>query len=237
MKALDLDIMQAIYVINLEYRVDRRIAMQKQLSAIGWNAEFFSAIRPNSAAGFPSIGLRGCFLSHLSVLKKARDQGASQVVVLEDDVNFARRFEERWKWSMAALEQLEWSIFYAGHPIAQLAQGFSRLSPDTSVLCTHFMVINGHALTTIIAGLETILSRPPGHPLGGPMSPDGAYSTLRKQNPSLVTYAYFPSLGYQRPSRTDIAELKWFDRVGALMPIVDIAREFKGKWRQLSDQK
>ena len=197
--------MPPIFVINLEHRTDRRIAMQKQLSRIGWNAEFFSAIRPKSAADFPSIGARGCFLSHLSVLKNARDAGAQQLVILEDDVNFAPGFAERWKSSMSALEALEWSIFYPGHAFDDLPAGLSRISPDTGVQCTHFMVINGHAISTLIAGLESILSRPAGHPLGGPMNLDGAYSTLREQNHSLVTYAYFPALGLSTP----VAHRRW----------------------------
>ena len=220
---------RAIFVINLEHRTDRRIAMQKQLSQIGWNAEFFPAIRPKSAADFPSIGARGCFLSHLAVLRKARDAGALQLVVLEDDVNFTPEFAERWKFSISALETHEWSIFYPGHLFDDLPPGLSRISPDTGVQCTHFMVINGHAISTLIAGLETIMSRPAGHPLGGPMHLDGAYSTLRTQNHALITYAYFPALGYQRPSRTDVGNLKWFDRVGMLTPIVDIARKLRAK--------
>ncbi|MEX1060616.1 MAG: glycosyltransferase family 25 protein, partial [Methyloceanibacter sp.] len=75
-----MDDTRLISIINLEHRTDRRIAMQKQLSRIGWQAEFFAAIRPDIAADFPSIGARGCFLSHLAVLKNARDAGAKQLV-------------------------------------------------------------------------------------------------------------------------------------------------------------
>ena len=201
--------------------------MHKQLSRIGWRAEFFSAILPETAATFPSIGARGCFLSHLSVLKNARNAGAQQLVILEDDVDFASDFEERWKFSMSALETQDWSIFYPGHALDGLSAGLSRISSSTAVQCAHFLVINGHAISTLIDRLEIILSRPAGHPLGGPMHVDGAYSTIRTQDPSLVTYAHFPVLGYQRPSRTDIGNLKWFDRVRVLTPIVGFARKLQ----------
>jgi glycosyl transferase family 25 len=221
------NVTQAIFVINLEYRVDRRIAMQKQLSRIRWNADFFPAIRPRSAADFPSIGSRGCFLSHLSVLKNARDAGAQRLVILEDDVNFLPGFLGRWEISMSALETKEWSIFYPGHVVNGLPVGLSQLSPSTGVRCAHFMAINGHAIPALINGLEIILSRPAGHPSGGPMHVDGAYSTIRAQDSTLVTYAYSPPLGYQRPSRTDIGNLKWFDRIGILAPIMDMARKLR----------
>ena len=61
------------FVINLPYRTDRRSEMQRELSRIGWNAQFFPAIRPASAGSFSSIGAHGCFLSHLAVLKAARN--------------------------------------------------------------------------------------------------------------------------------------------------------------------
>jgi glycosyl transferase family 25 len=170
-----MNVLRAISVINLKHRADRRVAMQKQLSRIGWHADFFSAIRPESPANFPSIGARGCFLSHLAVLKRARNRGVQQLVILEDDVNFVPDFAERWNFSTSTLEKQEWSIFYPGHLLDGLPAGLQRISPSVSVKCTHFMLINGHAISTLIRGLETILSRPAGHPLGGPMHVDGAY--------------------------------------------------------------
>ncbi len=220
---------KAIFVINLKHRTDRRLAMREQLSTVGWNAEFFPAVRPQDPAGFPSIGARGCFLSHLSVLKKAEHTGAQHVVILEDDLNFGEAFADHWKSAMSALTAHEWSIFYPGHTIKNLPPGLSRIAPETGIQCTHFMVIRGRALPKLIAGLETILSRPPGHPLGGPMHLDGAYSTIRAQDHTLATYAYFPALGYQRSSRTDVGVGKWFDRVGLLSPFVDAARKLKAK--------
>ena len=135
--------------------------MEKQLARVGWNAEFFSAIRPESAANFPSIGARGCFLSHLSVLKCARDAGVEQLVLLEDDVNFASDFEERWNFSMSSLQTRNWSIFYPGHVFDDLPAGLSCILPSIAVRCTHFMVINGPAICTLIDGLRSSYLVPP----------------------------------------------------------------------------
>jgi glycosyl transferase, family 25 len=224
-----MNITRATFVINLEHRTDRRIAMQDQLSQIGWNAEFFSAIRPASAADFPSVGARGCFLSHLAVLKRARDAGVRQLLILEDDLNFVPEFLERWNISMSALENRKWSIFYPAHVFDDLPAGLSIIPPDRAVQCTHFMVINGDAISPIVTGLERILSRHAGHPMGGPMHVDGAYSTIRHQDRTLVTYVHSPALGYQRPSRTDVGDLKWFDRLDMLAPVVNIVRRLRGK--------
>jgi glycosyl transferase family 25 len=221
---------QVNFVINLEHRADRRVEMKRQLSRIGWGAVFFPAIRPTGAANFPSVGARGCFLSHLAVLKEAGRRRVRQLIILEDDVNFITDFSDRWSPAIAALESREWSIFYPGHIIHRHMGGLSLISPAAGVQCAHFMVINGHAIPHLVEGLETILARPAGHPLGGPMHVDGAYSTIRAQRPTLITYAHFPVLGYQRASRTDIGNLRWFDRISALAPAVDIARKLKTRY-------
>jgi glycosyl transferase family 25 len=214
-------------VINLASRRDRRAEMQNELARVNWRADFFPAVRPADRGNFPSIGARGCFLSHLAVLEQADAAGVEELVILEDDLNFARRFEELWTSARAALEGVEWSIFYPGHILEGVPDGLSLLSPTTAVRCTHFMVINRPAIRALIEGLQTIHARPPGHPLGSPMHVDGAYSTIRMQDPSLKTYIYSPVLGYQRPSRTDIHDLKWFDRVRALHPLVGFVRRIK----------
>jgi hypothetical protein len=217
----------ATFVINLEHRLDRRVEMEKQLLSIGWRAEFFSAIRPRDAGNFPSLGARGCFLSHLEVLKKAINYEIRQLIILEDDVSFVRGFAYEWQAAMAALDNQEWSIFYPGHVLKKLPIGVSALAPSMAVRCSHFMVIDRNAISKLITGLETIMARPSGHPLGGPMHVDGAYSTIRMQNPLLKTYACFPTLGYQRSSPTDIGDVKWFDRVFYVRPLASFARKLK----------
>src|SRR5829696_6763409 len=92
-----LDVFQKIYVINLAARTDRRREMQEQFGRIGMRlddpkVELFEAIRPDDADGFPSVGSRGCFLSHLGVLKRASASRLESILILEDDLNFADDF-------------------------------------------------------------------------------------------------------------------------------------------------
>jgi glycosyl transferase family 25 len=214
------------FIINLPDRSDRRLEMMRELKRVGWTAEFFPAIRPDGPGNFPSVGARGCFLSHLALLKLAMSRQLPSVAILEDDLNFCDEFSRRWASAALALAQQDWAIFYAGHILAEQAEGVVALTPVTPVQCAHFMLINGWALPILIAGLETILSRDAGDPNGGPMHVDGAYSTLRAQNKDLRTLAYFPTMGYQRSSRSDIYE-QWFDEIGILRPFVSAARKIK----------
>jgi glycosyl transferase family 25 len=217
----------ATIVINLAHRTDRRAGMESQLRAVGWNAEFFSAIRPREAAGFPSIGARGCFLSHLAVLRMARERDVSKLIILEDDLNFVADFKIRWDDLQPKLDSIEWSMTYAGHMLAAAPTGLHLLPPTSGVQCAHFVVIHRHAIATFIDNLEMIATRPSGDPLGGPMHVDGAYSTIRAQHANLNTFYVSPVLGYQRSSRTDIGDLRWFDRVRLLRPLIATIRDLK----------
>jgi glycosyl transferase, family 25 len=210
------------FVINLATRPDRRAEMERQLASVGWDAEFIEAVRPQEKGDFPSIGARGCFLSHLETLRRGR---GSNILLMEDDLNFAPNFATLWPRAISELPN-DWSIFYPAHKLE------SRLiHPGTKVLCTHMIAFNLCIVERLIHELEVILLRPGGHELGGPMHIDGAYSTIREQNPDMRSYSYSPPLGYQRSSFSDIAERRFFDRSPLLKEIVGIARALRNTFR------
>jgi glycosyl transferase family 25 len=214
------------FVINLKDRTDRRVEMERQLVGIGWQAEFTHSDRPVDAAGFPSLGARGCFMNHLGVLRRASAIDA-HMVIMEDDLNFKSNFSSLWEKALVDLEGKEWSMFYPAHTLDIHPNGLAQVAPTTGIMCSHFLVVNKNAVQTLITGLEAMLARPPGDPLGGPMHVDGAYSVIRKRHPELKTYAFAPSLGYQRSSRSDVADLRFFDRSVALRPFVSALRKLK----------
>lgn len=216
----------AKFVINLRDRADRRSEMECQLRRVGWRAQFSNSERPPNAGGFPSIGARGCFESHLATLKRA-SAFSSHVLIMEDDLNFAPGFSRLWEDACRALDETNWSIFYPGHLLKESPDGLALIGASQPVMCAHFLMINKSAVAPIIDGLETILSRPPGHPDGGPMHVDGAYTTIRAQNPDLETFVFSPSLGSQRASRSDIADQKIYDRIEALRPVMRKLRRIK----------
>ncbi|SHK60282.1 hypothetical protein SAMN05444321_0011 [Bradyrhizobium lablabi] len=203
------------FVINLDSRPDRRREMQNQLDRIGWRAEFVKATRPDDKGPFPSVGARGCFLSHLDVLKRGL---GSHIILMEDDLDFTSNFTERWT---AAIKNLpdNWSIFY---PASNVGNG--EVNHLVGILQTHMVVFNRSVVGTIIQELDTIISRPGGHPLGGPMHVDGAYSTIRSRNPDIRTYAVSPPLGFQRSSRSDIFDGSFLARVNVLRLVTRVTR-------------
>jgi hypothetical protein len=226
-------------VINLPERTDRRREVEKQLARIqapaGW-AQFFPAIRPTELAGFPSFGAHGCFLSHLGVLKRAAELGAPSVLILEDDLEFEPWLLEEQARIVETLRGRDWDFAYLGHvlPDADAAPvpGAAPFRVETgTITTTHFVAINGKRISEVIRFLETVLSRPPGHPDGGPMHVDGAYSTFRFQNPDVVTLVATPSLGGQMSSRSDVTP-NWKDRIPVLRALAAAARSLR---RRMAD--
>ena len=243
----------AIYVINLPSRPDRRAQMRSQLRRIGLDPDappvvFLDAIRPDAPAGFPTIGARGCFLSHLAVLHDAHAAGHRRILVLEDDLNFADDFGRRFTRSAQAAERQGWDVWYLGALSVQaphddlpasgdaaarppavwrtepLADDVVMLPPDSVVLGTHMLALGADAIACLLPYLQAMLTRPVGDPAGGPMHVDGAYGWFRRAHPDVRTVLSAPALGYQRPSRTDVHPLRWFDRLPGVHRAADLVR-------------
>ena len=227
-----------IYVINLASRGDRRAEMQAQLNKIGLSLEhpsvfLFDAVRPDLIGEWPSIGARGCFMSHLGVLQHADRNKFKSILILEDDINFVENFEDRFRIVVDALAEREWGIFYGGYQIPKTEMPSTKngvvalLKPEVPVTTTHFIAFEGKNIREICSYLEAIVSRKSGDPLGGPMHVDGAYSWYRREFVKTITLISTRKLGYQRSSRTDISDLKWIDKLLLTKNILSILRKIK----------
>jgi glycosyl transferase family 25 len=79
-----------IIYINLKKRTDRRECIEKELNDFGLDYERFEAIE----TPIPGFGIVGCGLSHLAVLKLAKERKYENVLILEDDFTFLVSKEE-----------------------------------------------------------------------------------------------------------------------------------------------
>lgn len=232
-----LDYFERIFIINLPARTDRRSEMAAQLKAIGLslekeNIELFPAVRPDAPEGFPSIGAKGCFMSHLGVLRSAQRLGLQRVAIFEDDLDFAVDFNARISSLIEQLQSVKWSMFYGGYHVEQgfcgpSHGGLVESQPYELIVTCHFMVFQGEAISAAVQYLENILERPAGDSKGGPMHVDGAYNWFRRANPQFKTVLAAPALGFQRASRTDIHDLRWYDATPFVRDGVAYVRRIK----------
>ncbi len=238
--SLLLDHIGPMRVINLPHRTDRRREFVASMASAGLSiddprVEWFPAIRPDSFEGFPSIGARGCFLSHLQILRDAESKGLGGVVVCEDDLDFCSTLPNRVLSLLRGLDALPWQMVYAGHAglpddlQPHSDSGLWQLDKDIKVRGTHFLMYRQEVFGQLISYLEAMLARRPGDPAGGPMHFDGALNHFRRDHPELIVLAAIPALGHQRPSRTDIHQLSFMDRCPGLRNLSDLARRAK-RW-------
>ncbi|WP_448560417.1 glycosyltransferase family 25 protein [Trichothermofontia sp.] len=225
------------YIINLPERSDRRSEMQQELKMLGAfepsdRVVFFPAIRPTDQGDFPSLGAKGCFLSHLAVLKEAKSQNLNNLLIMEDDLFFTRFLTKHQTIVVNELQRLSWDLAYLGHEV-KLPPRQDKIFHEwlEPLALTHFLSFNQKTIWLLVDFLEEVLRRPGGHPEGGPMHVDGAYSTFRRQNPKIVTLIANPSLGFQRSSSSDVAGYKWFETLPVLRQVIGAARKTKN-WYQ-----
>lgn len=225
-----------VRIISLADRHDRRKDVFNTLRRLGLtvgghSCAFFDAVRPSDPDGFPSIGARGCFMSHLEVLRAARTDGVEALLILEDDVEFSRSEVARMSATLAALAAQSWDIFYGGSPATPRSAPLTDVPPTEGVQQTHFIAFSKRAIDMLVPYLEAMLNREPGSPDGGPMHVDGAYSWFRQQHPDIRAYAATPHIAHQRSSRTDIDVLGSTDTNAVLQPFLQVARTIKNAIR------
>ncbi len=231
------DFYDRVRIISLKHRTDRRADMRRQLAKVGRlndpKVSFFDAISADEPGLFASKGCHGCFLSHMNVLIEAAAAGES-VLVLEDDCDFA---------VPAALDvkvPADCDVYWGGYVASDPSNPH-----DSDIIGAHCVGFSARAAAACAAYMQTFFdpdfvgdpraaSEPGYDPNKRPVS-DGAYVWFRRAHPEMVTV--FDQVAYQRPSRTDIGDQRWFDRTPILRDLADMARRAKHRIRPSTQMK
>jgi glycosyl transferase, family 25 len=217
-----------IRIVNLPSRSDRRREMEHQLSLVGLaddpRVKFFDAIQSVDPGPFRKAGSHGTYLGHLQLLEQAMEANES-ILILQDDCNF--RVPEIDRYCMPS----DWDMFYGG---------YSASDPDdpeaSDIIGAHFMGFSTTAVRLACPYLRQLYSSRdfPPDPRASRESGfdpairppiDGALVWFRRAHPEIRTV--FAMLSYQRSSRTDIGERKWFDKIPGLRELAEAARRAK----------
>jgi hypothetical protein len=236
------DAFDRIYVINLPERTDRLRDVMGELARAGIGRtdrrlRIFAGVRPADAGVFPSRGAHGCHMSHLGVLREAMRDGVEKVLILEDDLTVHAAALDVPAAMIAQIGAGDWDFAYPGHVekfTPSHTGGSEWQYTHAPLVCAHFYAVNGRVLPALITYLEACMLRPAGHPDGGPMHIDGAYSMFRARNPRLVTLIASPSMGGQRSSRSDIYPNRWYDRMTGFRVLAGAARRIRNRFRTLA---
>lgn len=226
-----------IRLINLASRPDRRRSALSELERAGISSQgprfrLRVSEKPTEAMGFPSPGVRGCFTSHREVLRDAANAGAQSVLVFEDDIAICNVDAQAVSEISRQLATMPWAVVYFGYIRPQpkrFSTGLHRT--DERTMGGHFYGIRGPMIERMVEFMDACELRPPGDPRGGPMFRDGAFNHYRKLHPETAVYLASPALGVQRSSRTDLHELRLYDRLPILKSLAQSIRSLKSSQR------
>jgi len=175
-------------------------------------------------------------MSHFKILEDAQSRGHARILILEDDCNFTKVLKEQWGGFSSLVANTNWSVLYGGE-IARNSRSkghienlsFQAVDAQAGIGGTHFVALQGAAISGAYHYLAKMLARPAGDALGGPMHVDGAYSWFRRSHPEFATLMCQPQIAYQRASRTDIHEGGVADKVPGLGPVLNWLRAIKNR--------
>lgn len=106
-----------IFSINMDNRKDRWELAKNEFDKFGLDVERISAFDGSKLnLNFPpeiKEGAVGCSLSHLYILKMAKQLGLNNYLVLEDDVKFIDNFTEVFSHVMHQIPN-DWDMMYLG---------------------------------------------------------------------------------------------------------------------------
>jgi glycosyl transferase, family 25 len=184
-----------IVCINLDRRPDRwrRVRARFELHGIG-PVERFAAV-DGARVAVPDVwrgreGVYGCLRSHMEVVAAARADGVGDLLIFEDDVEFAPDLISRFERAMAQLPD-DWDILYLGgihaEPPRPVGDSLARVSSTRSTFAYAMRARAFEAFQEIDA------SRPV------PVDDQIAWQQRR-----LACYCIFPHAAWVEPDHSDI---------------------------------
>ena len=75
---------------------------------------------------------------------------------------------------------------------------------------------------------------PVGHPDGGRMYIDAAFTLFRRQNPDVVSLLSNPTLSVQKGCFSSLNNARWYDRHSFARPFITAARRLRDEWWKLT---
>ena len=149
-----------VHYINLEERKDRKELVESELNELCWEYERFNAIKNE-------IGIIGCGMSHLKLIKLAKEKNLDYIVVLEDDIQFMRKSWYNKKITEIINSDFNFDVFLLGGnlrpPLYKINENICKI---TKSFTTTGYIVKQHYYDTLInnikEGIQLLLKNPDG---------------------------------------------------------------------------
>ena len=186
--------MKYVY-INLDSRLDRRSLFEQECEKMNLQVERFPAV-------FWIPGGIGCCISHLDVLKRAKEEGVSELCVFEDDFEFLIS-KEQFQEVLRSLPE-DYDVVMLGYNLQQGEEYSEKFGRTLEAQTTSGYIIHQRAYDKLIAvwseGLRLYELNPEYHWL---YILDQSWKPLQKE---LRWYHTLPRVGKQRSGWSDLSQ-------------------------------
>jgi len=203
---------RVIYV-NLDECIERKVEVEEQFKIINLNVERYPAINgkklenpqefTNRGHVFMNLGEVGCLMSHLNILKQAREDRLNNILIMEDDLVFRENANELFERTWQKVPQ-DWDVVYltgnhrweygplratdnSGKNINESRDQTEGVYRVTRMLTTGMYAVNSKMFDKLISSLENYKE-----------CVDNHYCMLQTQK-DLNFYTIRPYLCVQRP--------------------------------------
>lgn len=192
-----------IYCINLDRRPDRWAECEaifkkhdlvvERVSAVDGNPDPVNIKMTASDNRVIKPGMIGCAMSHLKVCQLAKAANYNQILILEDDIDFAENLNSEFEKYILQLPA-NWSLLYTGgnhlgaHNVHQVSPNIVRI---LNTYTTHFIGMKKNMFDVMINRVPSKITNPI----------DVIYAEWQRQYES---YCIVPHLSWQRTSFSDI---------------------------------
>ena len=212
-----------VFLINLKTQTEKLELSKKHLSKYNIEFEVYEALNcvvgiPEDHPNKPVVGFLtnkpgafGCLMSHLGVVKIAKERGYKRILVLEDDVVLSKDFLTLFSEKVKDVPD-DWKLFYlggSGHTgsgIDKLTKVTENISKTVGTYTTGSYGIDSSAYDIILNDHKV----PPGRPI------DQYYIAFQNRYPSYVTR---PNIAWQREGISMIAHGCYRDYRGFMKEI------------------
>lgn len=183
------------YCINLRRRTDRWSFMSGQFKRLNLAVERFDAVDGETlvpeVVGMSRPGGVACTMSHLAIVKDARQRGSAAIMVFEDDAVLCKDFNERLELFLTDAPA-DWDMLYLG---------ISAITDEIPITQYVYRLLNGwttHAYILRNKMFDEVIRRMGDQPN---REPDEYYNAMM---PERNCYVFLPCLSYQRADWSDI---------------------------------
>lgn len=185
-----------IYYINLDERTDRKEKIEKEFAKMEWKYTRMRAIKTQN-------GRVGCGLSHLKLIRMAKEENLNYICVFEDDAYFTNPPKLKELIDYAFSKNIEYDVLLLAGNVKEDSKIDEYVYKTTAAFTTTAYIVRKHYYDKLINNLSESLKMLVKDPTKSEYAIDVNWIKLQKTDNWLILK---PRTVTQRPDHSDIED-------------------------------